>query len=205
MTKKIQAKEKYNRASKHYDLFETPMEKLLFSKLRKSVLPSVVGNVLEVGVGTGKNLPYYSDKVNLIGVDFSSGMLEKAQQQLATLTLSDVELLEMDAQDLKFDENSFDTTISTFVFCTVPDPLRGLKNVYRVLKPGGKAIFIEHMKTDYWPVNLFLKLMNFFSIRMLGTSMIRETEKNIIEAGFKVNSVVRHIFGVVRVITATKN
>ena len=198
------AKEKYNRASKNYDLFEAPIEKLLFARLRRSVLPSVTGKVLEVGIGTGKNLPYYSNTVDLTGIDFSSGMLARAKQQLATADCSDVQLLEMDAQELGFNDHSFDATISTFVFCTVPDPHLGLKNVHRVLKTGGRAIFIEHMKTDYWIVNLFLKSMDFFSTRMLGTSMIRETEKNILAAGFRIEKVTRYLFGVVRIIVAAK-
>lgn len=196
--------EKYNKAAGNFDMFEAPIEKLLFGKLRRLVLPSLTGKVLEVGVGTGKNLPFYNDSVELTGIDFSPGMLEKAKQQKAAKHYTNVKLLEMDAQDLGFEDNSFDTTVSTFVFCTVPDPPLALKNLYRVLKPGGKAAFIEHMKTDYWIINLFLRLMNIFSTRMLGTSMIRDTQKNIEEAGFKVLEVRRFVLGVVRIIDATK-
>ncbi len=110
----------------------------------------------------------------------------------------------MDIQDLKFKDDTFDTVISTFVFCTVPDPIAGLKEVYRVLKPEGKVIFLEHMKSKYLVLNIFLYFMNIVSTRILGTSMIRETQKNIEQADFTIVSVENKLFDIVRLIIATK-
>ena len=202
---KEEASRKYSQIAKFYDLFEWPIETLLFKKLRKEALSYAYGQVLEVGVGTGKNLPYYNKSVDLTAIDFSPGMLEVAQNKKTEVDLKAYNLYEMDVQDLKFKDDTFDTVISTFVFCTVPDPMAGLKEVYRVLKPEGKVIFLEHMKSKYFILNIFLYLMNIVSTRVLGTSMIRETQKNIEEAGFSIISVEYKVFDIVRLIIATKS
>jgi len=201
---KEETSRKYSRVAKLYDLFEWPIETLLFKKLRKEAVSYVYGKVLEVGVGTGKNLPYYAKNIDLTAIDFSPGMLEIARNKKPEVDLKAYKLYEMDVQDLKFEDNTFDTIISTFVFCTVPDPIVGLKEVYRVLKPEGKVIFLEHMKSNYFVLNIFLYLMNSVSKRVLGTSMIRETQKNIEQAGFSIVSVEHKLFDIVRLIIATK-
>ena len=195
---------KYSRIAKLYDLFEWPIETILFKKLRKEALSYAYGHVLEVGVGTGKNLPYYNKDVDLTAIDFSPGMLEIAKSKKTEAYLKVLNLYEMDIQDLKFKDDTFDTVISTFVFCTVPDPIAGLKEVYRVLKPEGKVIFLEHMKSKYLVLNIFLYFMNIVSTRILGTSMIRETQKNIEQADFTIVSVENKLFDIVRLIIATK-
>ena len=195
---------KYDRFSKIYDLFESPMEMRAFSKYRKKALSLAKGKVLGIGVGTGKNLPYYPEGVEVIGIDFSRGMLEKAEKRKKELGLENVKLLYMDAQNMEFDDNTFDTVVSTFVFCTVPDPIKGLKEAYRVLKPGGTAIFLEHMKSNSRLLNIPLYLMEPFIKTLLGTSMLRGTQKNIEKAGFKIEKVENLFFNIVRLIIATK-
>ena len=195
---------KYDRFSKVYDLFESPMERRAFSKYRERALGLVKGKVLEVGVGTGKNFQYYPRNVEVIGVDFSRGMLEKAERRGRDLGLKNVRLLHMDVQNLEFEDSIFDTAVSTFVFCTVPDPVKGLREVYRVLKPGGKAIFLEHMKSESKLLNILLYLMDPIMRILTGTSTIRETQRNIKLAGFRIGRVENLFFDIVRIIMATK-
>lgn len=195
---------KYDRFAKIYDLFESPMEMGAFSKYREKALGLAKGKVLEVGVGTGKNLPYYPKDVEVVGIDFSRNMLKKAEERRRKLGLENVRLLYMDAQDLEFEDNTFDTVVSTFVFCTVPDPIKGLKEAYRVLKPGGRAIFLEHMKSESKLLNVPLYLMEPFIRTLLGTSMLRETQKNIERAGFRIEKVENLFYDIVRLIIATK-
>ncbi|NJE47676.1 methyltransferase domain-containing protein [Thermococcus sp. GR7] len=204
MMKMEKTAKKYDRFSKIYDLFESPMEVMAFSKYRKKALSIAKGKVLEIGVGTGKNLPYYPKDVEVIGIDFSRGMLEKAERRRKELGLKNVKLLLMDAQNLEFEDNTFDTVVSTFVFCTVPDPVKGLKEAYRVLKPGGKAIFLEHMKSESKLLNIPLYLMDPIMKALVGTSMVRETQKNIEKAGFRIEKVEDLFFDIVRLIVATK-
>lgn len=196
--------EKYSRISHLYDTFEYPIERGLFQKLRIKAISYAQKNTLEVGVGTGKNLPYYDPDIILTAIDFSSGMLEVAHKKQKDVQVKHLQLYKMDVQQLAFDSNSFDTVISTFVFCTVPDPIAGLKEVYRVLKPSGTAIFLEHMKSHYSLVNIPLYVMNVFSTHFLGTSMVRETQKNIELVGFTIESVKKKTLDIVRLIIARK-
>lgn len=200
----ISTERKYNRYSKVYDLMEKPVEILKFSNLREKAHTFLKGKVLEVGIGTGKNMLYYPDDIEVVGIDFSKGMLAKAQLKINKLTLSNVSLLEMDIENMKFEDESFDTVLSVFVFCTVPRPIIGLHEVYRVLKPGGKAVFIEHMKSANALLNIPLYMMNLFTISLLGTSTIRETQKNIEKVGFKIENVQNEWFDIVRFIVAKK-
>ena len=196
--------QKYDRASRNYDRMESFVERLFFRRFREQALSHARGDVLEVGVGTGKNLHYYPSELQVTAVDFSSGMLERAHEQKEYLGLDRVTLMKMDVEDLKFPDASFDTVISTFVFCTVPDPLKGLTEVYRVLRPGGKAVFLEHMKSRNPLVNLFLGLMNLYSRPAKGTSMLRRTQENITTSGFNIILVNHLLLDVVRLIVTEK-
>jgi ubiquinone/menaquinone biosynthesis C-methylase UbiE len=197
--------QKYSNASKLYDIVEWPMEQLLFKKMRKEAVTLAKGEVLEVGAGTGKNFSYYDqNSVKLTAIDFSEGMLEYAQKKKSQLEWDSLELLQMDVEKLAFEDECFDSIVSTFVFCTVPHPKEGLEEVYRVLKPQGKAIFLEHMQSRHKVINAFLWMMNLFSTRVLGTSMLRQTQKSIEAAGFKIQSVEYKLFDVIRLIIATK-
>jgi len=132
-------------------------------------------------------------------------MLDVTEKKKAKLQWHTLKLFQMDIENLSFEDESFDCVVSTFVFCTVPDPQQGLREVMRVLRPGGKAIFLEHMKSRYQVINVFLWMMNFFSTRLLGTSMLRETQKSIEAAGFKIHSVEYKLFDVIRLIIEIKN
>lgn len=195
---------KYSRVSRFYDFFEYPIERFLFKKMRTEAISFAKKKTLEVGVGTGKNLPYYKSEIDLTAIDFSSGMIRIAQHKYRNKMLKKLTFREMDVQDLSFDDNTFDTIISTFVFCTVPNPISGLKELRRVLKPSGKAIFLEHMKSNSKLINIPLFFMDLFTRIILGTSMLRETQENIQSTGFTIESVDNKAFDIVRIIIARK-
>lgn len=182
----MKTSDKYNIFSKIYDLLELPIEKFLFANYRKALIKNAKGKVLEIGVGTGKNLPYYPDDVDLTAIDFSEGMMKKAQDRLKNLNLNNTQIIKMDVEELQFDDHTFDTIITSFVFCTVPDPVKGLKEVKRVLKPGGNAYFLEHMRSNSIFINVMLYSMNLFILPLTGTSMVRKTTRNIEDAGLKI-------------------
>lgn len=196
----MNTKDKYSRIAKFYDKIEKMMA---FNKYREEVVKQAQGDILEVGIGTGENLKYYTESQKITGVDFSPGMLKVAQGKADERSL-DVDLLEMDIQEMAFTDNSFDSIVSTCVFCTVPDPMMGLRETYRVLKPGGRAIFLEHMKSKSLILNILLYTMNVFSRMILGTSMVRDTQNNIEKAGFKVAVRKDILFDVIRIIVAEK-
>lgn len=102
------------------------MDRMIDEKYRSDLLSSAKGNVLEVGVGTGANFKFYPASTHVIGVDFSPRMLAFAEER-AMEAQADVELVQMDIQDLQFADDTFDTVVSTCVFCSVPDPVKGLR------------------------------------------------------------------------------
>jgi len=120
-----QTKTRYNRIAPYYDVMEFISERT-FSRWRKRLLARAKGKVLEVGVGTGKNFSYYPEGVDVTGLDIADRMLIHAQLRGEKLGFP-IHLMEGDVQSLPFPENSFDTAIATFVFCSVPNPVLGLK------------------------------------------------------------------------------
>ena len=138
---------RYDRIARIYDLMEYPVEVMFFSGLRRELCSSVSGKVLEVGIGTGKNLHYYPPGIELTGIDISSGMLRKAQIRVEEMRYR-VDLMVMDVEDMSFPDQSFDCVVSTFVFCSVPRPIKGLSEIKRVLKSDGRAVFLEHVRSE---------------------------------------------------------
>nr|MBA2669819.1 class I SAM-dependent methyltransferase [Gemmatimonadota bacterium] len=113
--------------SRFYDPLTAPLEELGLRKLRRKTLRGVRGNVLELGVGTGKNFPLYPPSVErLVGIDPDEAMLRRAEQR-AGESIFPVEVVEADAEELPFEDESFDAVTATLVFCTVPDPARALR------------------------------------------------------------------------------
>jgi ubiquinone/menaquinone biosynthesis C-methylase UbiE len=201
----VSVERKYDRFAALYDKFESFIEKKFFSRFREELFKRVEGKkILEVGIGTGKNVPYYSDDMNVVGVDISEGMLRVCQERLKKFPEKKVKLLRADVQNLPFSDGEYDCAVSTFVFCTVPDPVKGLKEVHRVLRPSGKAVFLEHMRSRKWYVNVILFLMHIFTKLLWGTSMLRKTVDNIKKAGFVIEEEKYLLSDVVRLIIARK-
>jgi phosphatidylethanolamine/phosphatidyl-N-methylethanolamine N-methyltransferase len=115
--------------------------------------------VLEVGVGTGLNLPLYPRECDVTGVDISEEMLRKAQERARTLGMTDAKLLVMDGSKLDFPDNSFDRVIATYVISAVPDPVKTLLEMRRVCKPSGHLVILNHFKSDNAIIGMFEKLL----------------------------------------------
>ena len=187
MEKKTElVKKRYNRFSYIYDLVEIPMENFVFNKWRADLINPLKGNILEIGVGTGKNLPYYHKEAKVTGIDLSPGMLSKAKERLKQLKNSNIKLIEMDAQNLKFKGNSFDYVICTFVLCSVPDPVKALREMKRVCKKNGKIIMIEHMLSKNKFISIYEHLHNPFTRALFGFNVNRKTDENVVKAGLKI-------------------
>jgi len=174
---------RYDHAARFYDVAVWPMEILAMGRFRERLLSLVRGpRVLEVGVGTGRNLTAYPENLNVDAIDLSSGMLRQARQRRYRANVS---LFEMDVQCLAFPSNTFDTVVSTCVFCSVPDPVLGLAEVRRVLRPDGQALFLEHVRPGgRWLGPLFDRLDPVAS--RLGPHINRRTVDNVRAAGLSV-------------------
>ncbi|MGB9699554.1 MAG: class I SAM-dependent methyltransferase [Thermodesulfobacteriota bacterium] len=176
---------KYDRLAAIFDFLENPMEVMGAKKWRKRLLAQVEGDkILEVGVGTGKNFPYYPPQKSVTGIDISKKMLSKAALKAAQLKLS-IPLFNMDVQDLKFSSGSFDAVVSTFVFCSVADPDKGLQEIKRVLKPGGKIFFLEHVRPQGIKGRIF-DFLNPLFFRLLGNNINRRTARIIKNVGLRI-------------------
>ncbi len=175
-------KKSYNRISGIYHLLEWPMEKA-FSTWRRQLLSEAAGKTLEAGIGTGTNIPHYPDNVELMGIDFSEKMLEKAKKKAEGK--NNIELCLMDTENLAFDSNSFDTVVSTFVFCSVSDPVKGLKELRRVCKNGGKLLMMEHVRSNHSLTGRLMDVLNPIPYRIMGENINRRTCKHLINAGFR--------------------
>lgn len=139
-------------------------------------------------MGTGKNLTYYPAGCNVTGIDLSPGMLEKAKGKSRVLNLP-AKLLEMDVQNMEFSDKSFDTVVATCVFCSVPDPLKGLKEIRWVCKPNGKIILLEHVRSENPLLGKIMDILDPITVKMMGPHINRRTVETVHKAGFKVKSV----------------
>lgn len=127
---------------KIFNLFMKPFEKRALSKRRKELIPKVYGNVLEIGAGTGVNFDYYSSnklvKLTVLDLKFNSFIRSKPLNKKIKINY-----IEGSAEELPFEDETFDCVVSTLIYCSVENPQRALSEVYRVLKPGGKCILLN--------------------------------------------------------------
>jgi ubiquinone/menaquinone biosynthesis C-methylase UbiE len=176
-------KKRYNRASTFYDIMEAPMEAMSLKIWRIDAMKELKGKVLEIGVGTGKNIEYYPDSLEITAIDFSEKMLEKAKKK-AALHDKKINLLLMDAEHLDFTDDTFDTVFTTCVFCSVPNPVKGLMEIRRVCKPGGKIIMIEHVRSESKVLGIIMDILNPLVVNFYGANINRRTVENINKAGY---------------------
>jgi len=130
-----------------YDPLSARMEEKFGAELKRKLLVNAYGRVLEIGVGTGLSFAHYPPDVELVGADASAPMLRRARVRAAQLGRA-VTLIEAPAEELPFDESSFDTVVSLAVLCSVRDPAQALRELRRVLRPDGRFIFLEHVRSE---------------------------------------------------------
>lgn len=194
----------YDRSALWYDIEEWLPEKLTFRNWRKRLWGLVPGGeVLEVGVGTGRNFPYHAEKMQVTAIDLSPKMLRRAEAR-AKRDGVPVSLRTMDAQALDFPDSQFDAAVATFVFCSVPDPVLGLSEVRRVLKPGGRVYLLEHVLSHKPVLGWLMRHTNNFWRALSGANIARETVANVEAAGFDIVSVENLRLDVVKLIVAEK-
>jgi len=178
---------RYDRIAPFYDLMElmgSRRSSLWYEKLWAGVPPT---RVLEVGVGTGINFEYYPKGARVIGIDFSPRMLERARTHAAKVGRS-IELRQMDVQAMEFPGASFDAAVATCVFCSVPDPVLGLREVKRVVKPGGRVFLLEHMRHSNPSIGAIQDALNPL-MRWMGPDINRRTLDNLRAAGLEIEHV----------------
>ena len=159
-------------------------------KQREKVVPNAAGNVLEIGIGTGLNLPYYqSDRVDrLIGLDPSEESWALAAERASHLEF-DVEFIGLPGEEIPLEDASIDTVLVTYALCTIPDPVSALRGMARVLRPGGKLIFCEHGRAPDASVRKWQDRINPVWRRIAGgCNLNRDIPALLGEGGFVVDN-----------------
>lgn len=181
---------RYQRMAWLYDIYNAPTELLGIRRKRRRLLQQAQGRVLEVGVGTGKNLPHYPPGLPAVGIDVSSRMLRRARRRAAR-TGSPLRLLVGDARRLPFDSDEFDTAVATCVFCSVAEPVQALRELGRVTRPGGRILLLEHVRPRNRVLGWSADIATVVTRRLLGFRANRRTEDNVAAAGLEIVSVRR--------------
>jgi ubiquinone/menaquinone biosynthesis C-methylase UbiE len=169
--------------------FEQLVERRVFGPWRAHVWSLVRGpRVLEVGAGSGPNLAYYPPGVRVTAVDVSAPRIERARQRAQRLGVQ-ADLRVMDTQQLGFAAAAFDTAVATLVFCSVPDPVQGLRELARVVKPGGQVLLLDHVRIDRPVVGRLMDWLNPLIERRTGENFNRRTVDNVLRAGLDIERV----------------
>lgn len=181
---------RYDRIAWLYDFYNAPMDKLGGLKRRQRVVEQARGSVLEVGVGTGTNLELYPPAADVTGIDISSRMLARARRRAGRIG-GRVRLLEGDAERLPFPDATFDTVLATCVFCSVADPVQGLREVRRVVKADGQVLLLEHVRPDNPVLGWLADAISPVTKWLIGPELNRRTEENVARSGLRVAAVRR--------------
>ena len=198
-----QIRQQYDQAAPWYDRQLSRVEGLMgIARLRRNLLRKATGNVLEIAVGTGRNFSCYPAACTITGVDPSTEMLEHARKRAEKLHMHP-RLLAMNAEELSFTDQSFDTVVSSLSLCTIPHPLAALREMVRVCRPDGKALFLEHGRsTAAWLAYLQDRYSDVWYRNFIGCRWNREPLALVEEAGFDVLSARRSLFGILHAIEA---
>jgi ubiquinone/menaquinone biosynthesis C-methylase UbiE len=186
----------YDRQMKFFD-------RVLFGGGREWVCSRAQGRVLEIAVGTGRNLDHHRRDVELTGIELSPEMLAIAKRRAEELG-READLRIGDAQELDFPESSFDTVVCTLALCTIPDDRAAVAEAYRVLRPGGRFLLLEHVRSPVTPVRIVQRMLEPFSIRFEADHLTREPLDHLAAEGFEVVEFERSKWGIVERIAARK-
>ncbi|MFB9685063.1 class I SAM-dependent methyltransferase [Amycolatopsis plumensis] len=203
MTKAERWRRYWDRKSTTYDAEMGVWDRRLFGDSREWACGRAAGEVLEVAVGTGLNLPCYPAEVTLTGLDLSEGMLAIARDRAARLGRP-VTFRRGSAHDLPFAEASFDTVLCTFGLCAIPDPAAAVGEMVRVLRPGGRLILVDHVTSSSRVVRGLQWLLELASVPLAGEHFRRRPLKLVEARGLPVEQRERFKLGLVERLVARR-
>ncbi|MCD7033625.1 class I SAM-dependent methyltransferase [Metabacillus sp. GX 13764] len=189
--------------NKQADTYDRIREKQYQGKWRKALLEEAHGAVLEAAIGAGGNYPYYRQEAikKIIGVDFSPKMLEKAKDADEQYSLP-VELIESDINQLKFEEDQFDTIVSTLSLCGYPNPKETLESWAKWCKPNGSILLLEHGISSNPFFSILQRTLDPFAVRAVGCHQNRNFKEIISRSPLEIKKAEDHWFGVFHLIWA---
>ncbi|MDQ3645542.1 MAG: class I SAM-dependent methyltransferase [Actinomycetota bacterium] len=162
------------------------------------------GDVLEVAVGTGLNLPFYPADLRLTAIDLSPGMLEIARRRAADLG-REVTFQEGNAHSLPFEDHRFDTVLCTLSLCNIPDERLALQEMKRVLRPGGRLVLVDHIRSSNRVVFGLQRVIELASVRFEGDHMTRRPLQHVAALGFEIEDTQRSRWGIVERVLAKRS
>jgi ubiquinone/menaquinone biosynthesis C-methylase UbiE len=176
--------DRYQRIAWAYDFLDLPFEYGRYRKIRPQLFRELSGRILEAGVGTGRNFPFYPPNSEVVGIDLSPAMLARAERRRAIATAR-VDLRQMDVTQLSFPDRSFDAAVATFLFCTLPDELQvaGMRELGRVVKPGGIIRCLEYTRPSGGIRRFMTRLWEPWVYWAYGAGFDRQTERHVPESG----------------------
>lgn len=178
-------------------------ERNLFKDGREWVCSQAHGDVLEIAVGTGRNFRHYPAEVALTGIELSPKMLEIARRRARTVG-REVDLRIGDAQQLEFEDQTFDTVVCTLSLCSIPDDARAVAEIWRVLRRGGRVLLLEHTRSPSKVVRVFQWLFDQVTVPLEGDHQLREPLKHLRATGFEIEKLDRYGWGIVVRVVARK-
>lgn len=179
--------ERYQRIAPLYDLLDFPFEYARYRRIRPLLFEGLAGSVLDAGVGTGRNFPFYPRGAKVTGIDLSEAMLARAAQRRKALGI-DVELRRMDVTRLNFPDGTFDAAVATFLFCVLAEELQApaLRELARVVKPGGAVRLLEYVRPPGAFRRVLARMWEPWMAWAYGAGFDRRTEEHVPEAGLEV-------------------
>jgi ubiquinone/menaquinone biosynthesis C-methylase UbiE len=194
-------RDKWDRASRALDLFAFG-DNLRLGQHKRGLFSKVRGPTLMVAAGTGNDFQFFPPGQQILAIDISPRMLARAAKKAAACGGS-IELREMDVCALPFPDASFETVATVCTFCSVPRPVTGLRELYRVLKPGGQLLMLEHVRSKVGPLGILQDMMTPLS-RRFGPELNRDTVRNVLRAGFSLRREENLYLDIVKSIEAVK-
>lgn len=191
----------YDRTAAAYDRWIVPVERALLGGGRAWACRPAVGRVLEVAIGTGRNLAAYPEGLRVTGVDLSPEMLDRARVRAAALGRP-VDLRVADAQALPFPDDTFDTVVCTLGLCSIPDDRRAVREMARVLRPGGSLRLLEHVRSPLRPVRIGQELVEPLFLAAAQDHLLREPADAVECAGLEIEELHRAKLGLVERLSA---
>jgi ubiquinone/menaquinone biosynthesis C-methylase UbiE len=197
----VDCQAKWDRASRTYDFMNWGEERR-FGAAKTRLFAKMTGRCFMVAAGTGNDFRYFPSGLTVTAIDISPGMVEYACRK-AVAYAGSLDVRVMDVQALEFGDATFDTVVTACTFCSVPEPIRGLREVFRCLKPGGRLLMFEHVRSRFGPIAVLQDFMTLVTQR-LGPAMNRDTVSNVLCAGFELCRVDNAYLDVVKAIEARR-
>ena len=193
----------YDRIAGRYDVMMAVLDYLLFAGGRQWATAHAEGDVVEVAVGTGRNLPLYRPGTSVIGIELSEPMLARARRRAASAP-AETDLRIGDAHHLDLPDVSVDTVVFALALCSIPDPKQAVREAWRVLRPGGRLVALEHVRSSVAPIRAGQRALQPLFLRTMCDHLLREPLEDVTAVGFDVQHLERRRLGIVERLIAAK-